>query len=156
SPRSRRGSRSSSARRDSSTRAPRSGWQSRSGSLRSPWRERVTHASSAWASRARWWPWPRTSVSDYWSFCSRSRSCTDAGSASRPESLEEHSVAEAAIAHRDLVAAQLVEHDADDARAGEDHLGPLRLQPDDVAPLVGRALAVESDLAIDFRPFEDR
>ena len=63
-------------------------------------------------------------------------------------------MAQAAVADRERVAAELVEHRAHDAGAGEDHLGALRLQADDLAPLVGGARAVELDLAVDLGPVE--
>src|ERR1700749_3014063 len=58
------------------------------------------------------------------------------------ETLHEQAVPEAAVADRERVAADLVEDRADDASAGEDHLRPLRLKPDDLPPGVGVELAV--------------
>src|SRR3954452_3330948 len=63
--------------------------------------------------------------------------------------LGEDAVAQAAVADPDRVAAEQREHGADDAGAGEDHLGAVRLEPDDLATLVGGATGVELDLAVD-------
>lgn len=64
-------------------------------------------------------------------------------------------MAEAAVADRELVAVQLVEHRPDDARTGENHLGSRRLQPDDLPPALGRSTPVEVDLTIDLGLVED-
>jgi hypothetical protein len=52
------------------------------------------------------------------------------------------------------VASEQREDHTHDARTGEDHLGPVRLQADDRAPLVCVEVAVELDLAIDLRAVE--
>ena len=84
----------------------------------------------------------------------------EAGFASRAvlaaEPLDEEAVPEAAVADRELVALQLVEHRPDDAGAGEDHLGPCRLQADDLATLLGGSTPVELDLALDLSSVEHR
>src|SRR4051812_35314776 len=73
-----------------------------------------------------------------------------------PEALEQQAVPQPAVAHRQRLLAELLQHRADDARAGEDDLGALRLEADDLAPLVGGACPVELDLAVDLAAVEHR
>ena len=65
-------------------------------------------------------------------------------------------MAQAAVAHRDRALIEPTEDRPHDARAGEDHLGPARLQTDDRTTPVGVAGAVELDLAIEFVDVEHR
>ena len=71
------------------------------------------------------------------------------------ESLDEQAVAQAPVAHGDGVGAELRHHRPHDAGAREDHLGPLGLQPDDPAALLGGRGAVALDLAVDLGAVED-
>ena len=56
---------------------------------------------------------------------------------------------QASVAHRERVPAELGEHGANDARAGENHLRTVGLQTDDLAALRSAARAVELDLPFD-------
>src|SRR5262245_66567135 len=71
------------------------------------------------------------------------------------EALHEHAVPEAAVTHSQGLRAELRQHGADDARAGENDLRPVRLQADDLAALGGGAGAIELELPVDLRNVED-
>ena len=53
------------------------------------------------------------------------------------EPLDQHPVPQAPIADDEGIATELVEDRPDDARPGEDHLSPGRLEADDRSPAVG-------------------
>jgi hypothetical protein len=59
-----------------------------------------------------------------------------------PEALDQQPMPQPSVAHGQLVLPELVHHGANNARPGEDHLGPLGLQPDDrvTLPQAQRAL----------------
>ena len=63
-------------------------------------------------------------------------------------------MAQAAIAHREGLLAQLLHDRPDDARTGENDLRPLRLKTDDGAAGVGIPRPVEFDLAFDLGAVE--
>ena len=65
-------------------------------------------------------------------------------------------MSQAAVADRHRVLAQLLHDGAHDARAGQDHVGPLGLESDDRATAVSVARSVELDLVVDVGTFEDR
>src|SRR6476620_2344953 len=67
----------------------------------------------------------------------------------RAEALDEHPMAQPAVADRDRVAGELVHQLADYARAGEYHLGTRRLQPDYPPSSIRVPGPVLLDLAID-------
>ena len=73
-----------------------------------------------------------------------------------PEPLRQQSVAEAAVAHGELVPAQLVHDHAHDARPGQDDVGASRLEADDLPACLRVAGAVQLQLAIDLGAVEDR
>ena len=64
-------------------------------------------------------------------------------------------MAQPAIADRQRVLPELLHDRPDDAGAGEDHVGALRLQADDLAARVDVARPVELDLPIDLVAIED-
>src|SRR3954453_9845678 len=70
------------------------------------------------------------------------------------EAIEEQPVAQTAVAHGQRVAPEQAQHGANDAGAGQDHLGAVGLQPDDLPSLVGGSRPVELDLAIDLADVE--
>src|SRR5262245_53268091 len=70
------------------------------------------------------------------------------------EALDEQAVAETAVADRERRGVEAVERRADDARAGEDHVGAARLQPDDRASLRGVDPSVPLDLRVDLAAVE--
>src|SRR5262245_65863190 len=72
------------------------------------------------------------------------------------EALDEETVPQAAITHRQGLPVELGEDRSHDARTGEDHLGAGRLESDDLAPFVGTPRAIEVDLAIDLVEVENR
>ena len=74
----------------------------------------------------------------------------------RSEAVDEHPVPEPAVADGERVAAEQLEHGADDAGAGEDDLGAVGLQADDPAALVRGAGAEELDLPVDLAALEHR
>ena len=85
----------------------------------------------------------------------RGRTAPPAPLDSGPEALDQQAVAEAAIAHGERLLAQLLHHRPDDAGAGEDDVGSLRLEPDDRPARLDIARPVELDLAVDLGPVED-
>ncbi len=69
--------------------------------------------------------------------------------------LEEQAVPQAAIAHDGRLPTKLRDHGPDDARAGENHIGPFGLQAHGATPFLDRAGAIEVDLPIDLGEVED-
>ena len=63
---------------------------------------------------------------------------------------------QAAVADGHGVLSRKGEDRADDAGAGEDHLGTRRLQTGDLAPLVRRASSVRLDLSVHLGHVDDR
>src|SRR5262245_27823505 len=68
--------------------------------------------------------------------------------------LDQHAVAQTAVADGQGVPLQQLEHRPRDAGAAEDDLGARRLEAGDLASLRRVARAIELDLAVDLRPFE--
>ena len=63
-------------------------------------------------------------------------------------------MAQTAVADRQRVLPELAEHRPHDARTGENDVGALGLEADDLTALVETARAVQLDLPIDLGPVE--
>ena len=72
-----------------------------------------------------------------------------------PEDLDQHAVAQAAIAYDQRFLAEPRHDRHDDQCSGEDDLGALGLQANDRPALVGRPARVERDLPLDLGDVED-
>ncbi len=71
-----------------------------------------------------------------------------------PESVDDQSVPQPAVAHDERFAIELRQHREHDAGAREYDLGAVRLEADDGTPLVGCAGAIELDLPVDLGAVE--
>src|SRR5215510_12558645 len=72
------------------------------------------------------------------------------------EPVDQQSVTEAPVAHRERLLSQLLHDRPDDARAREDDVRALGLQTDNRATSLRVAWPVELDLAIDLGAVQDR
>src|SRR3954453_4164964 len=70
------------------------------------------------------------------------------------EALEEHPVTEPPVAHGQRILTEALHDGPDDAGAGQDHLGPLRLDADDGATSFSVEARVALDLAVALGPLE--
>src|SRR5262249_36146794 len=66
------------------------------------------------------------------------------------EPLQQDAVPQPAVTHGQLVSSQLVHDRSHDARARENDLGALGLQPDDLPSLLRRVRAIQLDLPVHF------